>query len=363
MSLRIGLLTFHHVINYGAMMQAYGLVDYLTRAGHDVEVIDYRFPYARRIMLRELARSRWHLPKMARDLTKGFKFHRFNRKHFEQSRTFRDANDLTALKDRYDLIIAGSDQIWNTHMFGFLPAYFLNFADPAKTQLASYAPSVGNLDQWGPEQDEVGKLLGRFHHLSARDEPTRQLVKQACGRDAKLVLDPTFIGNFDGLVDDAGPPIDEPYILGYYVGRPKPVHEGFERFKKRLGIKVLLVGDPSSAADETHIAVSPQRWLSYFKHARFVVTTSFHGSIFSILNRKPFAIPFRSSTLNRQADLLRRIGLEDRIIDAATELDAVDESYFDIDYDPVLAKLQELIADSRSYLDGVLESATRAASR
>jgi len=358
--LRIGILTFHYAINYGAMMQAHGLVDYLSRAGHDVQVIDFRTRVAKRTLLRDVARSRWRPTAMWRDLSKAIAFQRFAHGNFKNSPTFNQDDDLSLLNDRYDLIIAGSDQIWNIDMFGFEPAYFLDFVDPPRTRLAAYAPSAGPVQQWGDAGPKIAELLNRFHHLSVRDQHTGKLVKEASGRDVTHVLDPTFLGDFDTIVDDPGPPIDEPYILCYYVGRPKAVHVGFDLFKKRMGMKALVVGDPSPAADVTHIAVSPERWISYFRHASFVLTSSFHGTIFSILTRTPFAIPFRSDSMTRQVDLLSRIGLTDRIVDAATELVGLDDSFFEIDYDRVYKMLEQPVAESRRYLDGVLVDAQSA---
>lgn len=356
--LRIGVLTFHCFVNYGAMMQAYGLVSYLTNAGHKVEVIDYWFPHARRSLQHDLGRSRWRPVAMARDVQKICKFWAFTRRSFPlTAKKYDERSDLRELSDRYDLIVAGSDQIWNTALFGYLPDYFLRFADPARVRMAAYAPSAGATIDWGHNTSEIGGLLRRFHHLSVRDLPTAELVRQASGRSAVHVLDPTFLGDLPRAFPDRGSPETAPYALGYFVERKKEIHQAFDTVKRRLGLKLVVVGDRSPAADIQRVAVSPGRFMDYFRHATIVLTNSFHGCILSILCRRPFVIPYHSPGMTRQRDLLERLGLGDRVRDVVTDPSALGDDCLDLDYEAVYRRLEEPRALSHHFLDGVLRDA------
>lgn len=357
MRLKIGVITFHYAVNYGAVMQAYGLTSFLRKAGHDVEIIDYRPPSARRYVLRAVVGSRWNVTAMLQDFRKYRLFMRFLQRRFDRTeRAYLQSHALKTLAERYDVVITGSDQVWNTNTFGYEPAYFLDFGNAASARLVSYAPSSGSTEDWGGAAPEIKRLLERFHHLSVRDDATANLVESQTGRRPTIVLDPTFLGDFSQLIDDR-PACDVPYLLVYHVQKSAAVDRWVDLLKKSLGLKVVVVGAPSAAADETHVAVAPERWLGYINGAQFVVTNSFHGTIFSLLYRRPFlVVPHRSGSM-RLVDLLERAGLSERFLPTEADASALPKNLIEIDYGAVHRRLEEPLSRSRGFLEQALATA------
>ncbi|MGB0767558.1 MAG: polysaccharide pyruvyl transferase family protein [Phycisphaeraceae bacterium] len=357
--LTIGIITFHYAINYGAMLQAYALLDTLTRAGHDAEIIDYRPKHSREYMLRALGRSRWHPVGMAKDFLKYRRFMRFMSRHLPTSKkTFYRNEELAELRDAYDLVFTGSDQVWNNKTFGYEPPYYLDFLDPERTTLASYAPSAGSTETWGDNEDDIRRLLGRFHCLSARDQSTLDLVAGCLGNPPEHVLDPTLVGRFDTITDDRRAHPD-PYMLIYHVMQSEVIDRKAAEMKQKTGLYTIALGDRSVPADQTRIAVAPERWLGYIKHADMVVTHSFHGTIFSILFRTPFVVvPHRSGSM-RLIDLLQRAGVPERLLEPDTDLNALPDSFWDIDFEAIHKRLAPDIARSKAFIDHALQHAAQ----
>lgn len=354
--LHVGVVTFHHVVNYGAVLQAWALCDAIRQRGHEPEILDYRPYTARRYVLRALLQSRWNPREVGRDAVKVVKFLRFIHHRLPVSRrTFRQAEGLGGAADKYDAVLTGSDQVWNTRDFGLDRSYFLGFVDPDQTRLGSYAPSAGATTDWGDDAPEVGALLRRFHHLSARDTPTKRLVSEVSGRDAVEVLDPTFLGRFDRLIDDR-PIARGSHLLIYQVVASPEMERRTRELKEALGLPAVVVGGRSPAADRECVAVSPQRWLGAVKNADFVVTHSFHGTIFAILYRTPFlVVPHKSGSM-RLADLLKRAGVSERLLDPRDPLPGPVEELKKVDFDEVHRRLAPLIKASGGYLDEVLQT-------
>lgn len=351
--LKTGILTFHNTVNYGASMQALALSQMVRRLGHEAEIIDYLQPKAAVYYTKEVLKSRTPL----RNLRKYYKFQRFKREHLPLTKlNTRSSTRISALTRDMECVIAGSDQIWHAHGFrGFSPEYFLSFVEDPVRRIA-YAPSFGGTTDVSKYRDDMARFLSRFEFLSARDTNTGKLIKQLTGRDVEIVLDPTFLGSFDSFAKS--PPLrirERGYLLVYAQLRPHQI-DLLKDLSNRLGVPIVAIGAAASYADISDVGVGPEEWLGYFRHARFVCTTYYHGLIFSILARKPFLLFATSTRATKTLDLTQRLGLGDRVISSDESNSALPSHLDDLDYLPLESGIELQASKSLAFLDRALNS-------
>lgn len=349
--MRIGILTFHHVVNYGAVLQAYALARYLRGLGHAVETIDYRPVKA--LAAYEQALFNGH-PHERENRQRAARIEEFVRWRLSLSpESFRTHAGFAHLAGRYDVVIAGSDEIWNLNSFrGFDPAYFLDFAGHA--QRIAYAASFGFTTTTGAHREKITELLRAFLAISVRDASSQRVLREECGIVAAKVLDPTFL--LDSYDDVAVRPKETGFILVYAACSPSET-EFIRRFAEREGKPVIAVAYPIKGAIN-RLTLSPEEWLGHFAAADYVFNGFFHGVVFSILNRKPFTAFASPQKIVKVGDLLTDLGLQDRIVSTADRNEALPAAT--LDYTPVVPRLATAIRSSRMFLQTALTQAAAA---
>ncbi len=343
----VGILTIHHVPNYGAFLQAWSLARAVRELGHEVEIVDYRHPKAIEYYKQQNSKSRfgllrsWYESKMIR----------YECSQLPLSPLCRQAKDLEAVAERYESVICGSDQIWQTKgMRGFDPAYFLNFVRSKNTRRISYAPSCSGLDSFAPNESEVTDLLEKFHSLSARDARTLELVRGLGDFKIQRVVDPTLLVDVSEL--ERAPKLKQKYLL-LYGGMAPWAHEAIRLAAKKSNLKIISVGNWSRIADKSYPFVTPDKWLGYFRNATAVITSAFHGVMFAIKYRKPLlAIPLDGKKA-KISDAMQVYGLSDRLVlkkeDTRITADKLCQTY-NVDH-----LVQPLIEQSKDYLKQALD--------
>ena len=353
LSLKTGILTFHNTVNYGASLQALALSQAVRRLGHEAEIIDYQQPEATVFYAKKTLKG----SSLLRNLWKYHKFRRFKLDHLPLTESSaRSTRHISALLRDMDKVIAGSDQIWHVRGFrGFAPEYFLSFVQDPVRRIA-YAPSFGGTTDVAEYRDDMERLLSRFDFLSARDANTSELIRQLTGRDAEIVLDPTFLGSFDNIAKSPTASICERgYILVYALLDPHQV-DLIKGLSKRLDVPIVSVGASAKYANISDVSVGPEEWLGYFHHARFVCTTYYHGLIFSILARKPFVLFSTSMRATKTLDLTQRLGLDDRVISSGESVDRLPRYLDELDYSPLESGIELLVSRSRAFLERALNT-------
>jgi hypothetical protein len=311
--MRIGILTFRSVYNYGAILQAYALKEAIARLGGEPEFINY---------IRPNYRYPWWYPLGLRDgvlfrlMPMRWRFGLFRRRHLPATRPYYFRNQLEGIANRYDVIIVGSDQVWNSRCYGaFDPTYFLDFVPPASAHMVSYAACCGQNEQLPEMTANAGPLLRRFDAISVRDSQSREIVKTLGGRDAEVVVDPTLLHDFAEFGDPASS--DDGYILVYALGR------AFNRLgefvaltaRQELGLPVFTLW-PSvgfRVVDRRILSAGPIEMLRWIRGARLICTNSFHGVALAIKFERPF-VAWLGSRPDRVFDLLTRCGAVNRLI-------------------------------------------------
>ena len=367
----IRTITCHHAYNHGAMLQAFALVEHLRSMGHDAAVIDY-WPY---YMPRDKVNFNW-VPQRydywgVRSL---YKWLKKPYRQLEQARhdcldsffnqyipvTEREYNSIDQLRQNppvADLYIAGSDQIWNTTFpNGSDLAFYLSFGAPKRK--VSYAASFATSALKEGSQDFVKAQLKNFDAISVREQSGLAIL-ESLGYKGTVVVDPVFLLNssqWDAMTEND---LDgnEDYILAYdFEKRNSSVGPVAKRLTSLFGCKIYSVSPfRHHYANKHFVAVSPDKFVSLIKHARCVVSNSFHGTAFSMIYKRDFFVVNRKDGLNvRMRDLLNHYDLSDRLV----SIDANDEMLQrGINYEQVNQQLKRDIDSSKSFLLNQIELA------
>lgn len=293
---------------------------------------------------------------------------KFVRKNINITRPLRSSEALLkrVKRKKLDCLIVGSDQVWRECYSPFLTDCFAGFLpEDDKMLKITYGASFGTSENPISEQmlETCKRLSSRFDAISVREKSAVGLVKQYFGKHAELVLDPTLLLDADDYVIErqktACPvTIEHDTLVSYVLDTDGQKAKIANDVAGELGLKESFMGLSPKKSDGSPDKMIPvQSWLDNFRNASFVVTDSFHGCVFSIINRKPFiAIVNHSRGADRFVSMLSQLGLEGRMVNDYEEFNARrSELIAPIDYSEVYSKLQKLKAHSLGYLSGLLE--------
>ena len=357
--LKIGILTYHYSVNYGAVLQAYGLYQFLCDRGYDVEFIDYRPDQARNSNLKYLYFRGQKLINpflLISGTQKILKLRRFWQSKIKlSSKTYYSRQELSKANHNYDIVICGSDEIWNISdsmtKFGADTSYFLDFIASKYSRKISYAASFGYTTNLNEFKDKLCKLLQEFDEILVRDSNSVKLVTD-CNLKSNKVLDPTFLADFTKIF--VQPQVDKDYIL-LYGSFSKEQGKFIESLARAKNLDIISIGArPGNWKPPVNlIGVGPEEYLGYFSKASFVFTNYFHGVIFSIIFNKPFINFDRPGKSLKVKDLLKDFDLEDRILTEKNIYTVEIDSLLKMDFN--LAKLEQKISESKNFLQQALE--------
>lgn len=328
---RTGLLTFYHIHHYGAALQAAATKWSVEALEASCDIIHYYVNQNNALFRRPTglasALSDIHTAAHYADLKR--RYDRFNA--FERDvlgvggHRFESLDELRSARLPYDVVISGSDQIWNPLIFPdrrFDPVFFGSFSDARKI---AYAPSFG-LPRLPDGMDaELKEYLSAFSHLSTREQSGRDILRAVTGKEAPVVLDPVLLRTEAQWSAVAAPPEPFPdgsYLLCYFIHPPVLLTRYIPLLSDRLKFPVLqLCGTRRKACPDAHciLDAGPAEFVRLFRNASFVLTNSFHGTAFSVLFQRPFFTAVAPSEQaepekSRSYHLLSRLGLADRIV-------------------------------------------------
>ena len=374
--MKIGILTYCQTQdNYGQVLQCYALQSVLNDMGHEPYVINYdsengihkvslmkRFA---RIFLYPIYIRR----KRRREKEKEARRQRLSVRHFDEFRlkhfTFSDTfyKSLNALRDappQADCYIAGSDQLWGRLLSNpENEVYFLAFG--GNVRRVAYACSFGMKEYPKELRPVLKKNLERFHKVSCREYDGVAICADL-GIDAKKNLDPTLIANTDiyrRLMEKSPYTCDYAYIYSLNISQPAELRwselNSYMREKSLKPIVTISSGyieGKDIYENVTYSYATIEQWLTNIAHARFVVTTSFHGVVFCILLHRPFVyVPLAgkfAASNNRALDLFNDLHINGRVLNDETTYASILSS--NIDWKETGSCLKSLQAESLEYL-------------
>ena len=355
----VGILTFHCSDNFGAMLQAYGLKQYLRANGVNADIVRYEPPFLTgrhwRIPYIPMRSIRWPAAMvygLLHNLRAGAQFSR-RRKNMDWFRRTYLINErqprilfLPGLRKLpYRRYIVGSDQIWNPGItYGLRRAYFGAFANTQKERVIAYAASLGAAVLPDKYEREFAALLQNLDAVSLREMGSVPYVQRFFPGKVELVLDPVFFLKKEDWEQVERAPAREKYILVYTTEQNPQMAEYVHTLSQEAEMEVVELRAASECGAHTDASAGPAEFLGYIHHAAYIVTNSFHAAAFSIIFEKQFLV-FAHSTVNeRLASLLALHGLSDRLCQTGGAIDVP------IDWPAVRARTEEALKPSQEFL-------------
>lgn len=363
--MKVGILTMHRVLNYGSALQAYALLHVVGEMGCEVELIDYYFPNTENrnctlkikliTLLRNLITGKY---------IKSKRFAQFYAKYYRCSALkFFNKQSLFDVDMDYDILMTGSDQVWNPVHIKDDYSFFLPFAreNVVKT---SYAASFAISELPDDLKHKYSVLLNSYSHISVREKSGSKIIRDLLNRDVCVTCDPTLLltgQDWSAMISKFARPMKSPYILAYilrYSYDPYPeIYDMIKFLQRKFGYHVVLLDGSMKDSLRRDITVvktaGPLEFLNWMRHASFVLTTSFHGSAFAINFKVPFLSVVRDKnyTDRRMNDLLENCGFENNIV-------TYNQDLRDFDFDNIMkcsyGKVEEFRKTSIEYLKCVV---------
>lgn len=366
---KVGIMSMQRIVNYGSFMQAYGLKSIIEELGYKVEFVDYTIePCVNGNKLKKINQLT-----ICKKLKKGLK--RFLKRY--ESPVERANNELIErynteflpilgiskkmyYRTKVDTLVIGSDEVFNClqdnpnvgysrELFGYM-----NKANRVITYAASFGNTTLKRLQEYKKTDEVSQYLKQMKKISVRDKNSFHIVKELVGQTPVCNMDPVLMYDFSKEME--GKVVKEKnYIIVYaYSGRIKPEEAALiQEYAREKGKKLISISGYQDFCDE-HLVLSPFEVLAYFKNADYIITDTFHGSIFSIINNKDFAVIIRKSqgdsygNEEKISDLLSKLNLSDRVLNSINDIK--EKFSIAIDYTETNKIIDEQRLLARNYL-------------
>ncbi len=357
---KIGVITILNVNNYGAELQAFALVNTLKMNGFDAEIINYlhyKNPRHKKTSkskpikkiglidgLKELLYPHYINLKSLKNLTskklREKRFSNFHLRHTKMSDEYRSIEELYQNFKQYDVYIVGSDQVWNPNSNTNLAPYLLSFVKEDIPKI-SYASSFG-VDKIDLKYfNFYYQHFKSFNFLSVREKSGEKIIKKITKeKKANWVLDPTFLLSKSDWINYQSPKlINKPYLLLYILNDSKLIKNLAKKIAKDLNLQIIRLCKKSIIEDPNKdvlniIDAGPKEYIRLFNDASFIITTSFHGTCFSVNFEKPFftILNKRKKNNSRIIDLLSYLELDRRFIFNDENIDKIDKSSYSIDF-------------------------------
>ena len=339
--MKIGLLTFHRAHNYGAVLQCYALQEVLKGMGHEVEVIDYRQPAI------EAAYDSWHLRWFLNKFIKVWKMHSYLLQLYKESKLRKIFQDFlngylnvqhtctfSDIPDCYDYYVIGSDQLFNLEItHGLDPVYSGKFEKSNRPKMIGYAISSNQESIKLIGQNEWDKIFKRFCAISFREKALADLLFHLYGKKVDVCIDPTLltdrkvwekVTSKHRIVNDC--------IVLYEVrcneGEEHTLTHKAYHLAKQLNTEVVNLSKKEYTVEE---------WILYIKHAKCIITSSFHASAFALIfNRPLYSFILNDGKDSRYVDLLNSVGASICIKKISDTVDEVPK----MDFERINRKLQ-----------------------
>lgn len=345
--MKVGILTFHRASNYGTSLQAFATAKILQNLGVDAEIIDYRPDYIEKTLETRRIRDAKDIKAFASIIiNKAVYGGQLQRKisnflafinTMPVSKTVcRNLDEVKKAAAVYDIILSGSDQLWNDKITGSDLTYFIPFDHSRKV---SYASSFGVAEISSQRQEEIRPYLSSFDFITVREKKAIELVSKVLQDSAysehkiRRVVDPTLLICQDEWIMISNPDIQLPssgYILTYYMIETPILRAITKRIRKETGLPIVNL-KPSKKQVLFHDGLNlmwagPRELLKCYSGARFVVTNSFHGTAFAInynvpMYVAPLPVSMAGEVNSRLVDLLDWYGLSDRWIHSLETVD------------------------------------------
>lgn len=345
---KVGVITMHRVLNYGSFLQSYATQKVINKLGYDCELIDYVFPnkwhYQNGLIKHRTFKSFINdfMPNIGLTNTQKKKkdFNRVINKYYKLSKNkYKHPQELIDNPPIYDIYVTGSDQTWNIKHTKGDNSFLLAFA-PDKAKKISFSASFARSNMDDNYKKIFQYYLEKYNAISIRDRKGNSIINELLGKEAEITLDPTLLLNKNEWSEFGANQENifknQDYILFYLITHsfePRPyIYELLKQLQIKTGLKVFSFTHIPEAIGINYLFcgnVSVEKYIQLFESASYVVTSSFHGTAFSV----NFGIPLYSVIKelyfddDRQSSFLNSVGLDNCIVPLGKEFDEINPNY------------------------------------
>ena len=371
--MKIGLITYHSAYNFGSVLQAYATQETIRKIAGNCEIINYRTREQKRYysifkiekstnIIKSVAKNVLSIPLYVQKRDRQKKYEELFKKIFNLSEECEEPEDVYNIWEKYDLIVAGSDQIWNKYSnelnhvsWKYMYPYILH---GYKGKKISYASSPANMTI-----DDINNIiedLRKFDYISFREKRSCDFLNKTFKLNAMNVLDPTFLLQKDDWIKKMQLNCihEENYILYYALGSRKETSYSLKKLKsyadeKKLKVKVIAPLTILNRVKDVEFIYNadPVDFLNLINNAKIVITDSYHGTILSVnFNKEIYSFCRNGGADFRKSDILTRLGLKERIIKNIDDFINEDKKEKQLNYSIINTKLNSLREKSMKYL-------------
>ena len=356
-------ITTHAAHNYGAVLQAYALQQALISLGFNNEIIDFKrnsFQMFDKISFNFSKATLFsiyinfikfiHYFDMKRN---DCRFEDFIQNDLIHTKRYNSIDELNIDPPVADCFIAGSDQIWKAiDNNNFIPAFFLDFGDK-NTRRVSYAASMGLYDLSAENEKQFIEYINTFKKISVREKDAKKYIEEKTAKKCHVHIDPVF------LLDDSewskilcGNNISGKYILCYPLVYNELINISLDKLKALTGYSIVVIAQEGRTKIKGDVYIrdaGPKQFVTLIKNAEYVLTSSYHGTAFSMIFEKNFYSFITYHAPSRFTNMLNVFGLSNRIV---TNID--DITLDAIDYTKVNSIKSEQCIQSYDYLKNIM---------
>lgn len=346
--MKLEMITLHSIYNPGSVWQAYGLQEFLSQNGFDVEIIDYR-PYYSTIGKNKLKGIIRKILFFKNEKSLKEKYETFINSHMRlSSKRYKTFSSLKKANLEADVFVSGSDQLWNMdYDCGKDDSYYLRFVKN-KRKIA-YATSIGKEAIADEELDAITRKIEDFEMISVREKSTSDILSNKMNRKVYWVCDPVFLINTEIYKNMTRSFMAEKYAVVYLSAESELLNHVVQNIRETLGCKIILMGGNRSRCEcDIHIKdLGPIDFISLIENAEVVISSSFHATAFSHIFHKKFGVILPNNNGERLQSLLELSGLKERIIEKESDINRI---YKAINYEDIDIIIGEFINKSKELL-------------
>ncbi len=382
---KVGLCIAYTGTNYGQLLQAFATQQIVRELGYSTEIIKYHSgkkkgikpSYAAAIVSIKQVSSIFRQKLKKQDTITTDEVHRNNIKLRKmQADLFRktylkdvvECNGINELRNKskeYFAVLVGSDQVWlpDVAVSNF---FTLRFAAPGVRRI-SYATSLGVSSYPNYVKKSAAEFWKKIDYLSVREQQGKDIIQSIAHVPVKVVADPTYLftkSEWERLIPDARV-VQDDYVLCYFLGDSQSTKSYARMFADKVGVRLVsILSDECQSrddefADEVIVGESIESFVNLIRHAKYVLTDSFHGLAFSVINEKQVLVFYRNRTDVKESrnsridNIVRSWGIEDRLICNPEHMILPTNN---IDYVEVSHRVEVLRNQSLEFLESALKS-------
>lgn len=337
---KVGIITFHASHNCGSMLQAYALQQKIFEFGYTNEIINYINKGSKRFysVTPPICRNGIPRPRLLLAWLKTLPYVNLIKEHTQyyndflqnyfvlSSKEYSNSKELSKANFDYTHYIAGSDQVWNIKCIDAGDAYYLDFVKKGKK--IAYATSLGAtiIKDYAKDISVYRKLISSFDRISVREKNAISQIEELGGKNVEMLIDPTLLytkEEWSKMLPIGDRLIKEDYIFYYAFTYSDEVNKTVLEISKRYNLPVYIMDarawGPKNVKKwgfKLTKESGPISFLNFMKYSTLSLTTSFHGTVFSVIFEKPFWYidsSMHSKNDDRASSLMKQLQIEDRM--------------------------------------------------